>query len=133
MKELRVGALLASSGRLFHNFTPWHEKYLSLFTEDVFGILRSVKRITHATSFTSRISSKKVAMVLRSQPLKRLVDTCLWWLFGNRFFDGFPFRSFYKWSAQSIKFAVGENSSRSVLKYLEVVFSVAPQFPQSEQ
>ena len=36
LKMPRVGALLASSGRLFHSFTPRHEKHLFPFTEDFF-------------------------------------------------------------------------------------------------
>ena len=42
--------------------------------------------------------------------------------FGNQFVNGFPSKSFFQWSARSIKYAIDDNSSSSVLKLLKAVF-----------
>ena len=80
----RVGALFASVNRLFHSFTRRYEKHLCSFTEDFFGILRSVD----------------VLRRVRASPAEFLV----------------------KRSARSIKSAVGDNSSSSVLNFLKGAF-----------
>ena len=48
---LRVGALLASVDRPFHSFTSRCEKHLCPFTEEFFGILRSVDVLCRVHAF----------------------------------------------------------------------------------
>ena len=43
---------------------------------------------------------------------------------GNQFIDSFLSKSVYKWSARSIKPAVGDNSSNSVLKFWTAAFFI---------
>ena len=62
LKLLRVGALLASAGRLLHSYTVTQIGKTFLSIHGRFSwYLKVSKRITQGTSFTSRVSNENVA------------------------------------------------------------------------
>ena len=51
----------------------------------------------------------------------------------DELFNGLPAQLVDEWSTWGVKAAVGYNSSSSVLKFLQLISSVEPAQPQTEQ
>ena len=77
-------------------------------------------RISKATRVASGVSCEKIAHVLWSKPVNRLVDHRSRILV-DKLTNGFPTKTPNEWSAWGIKIAVGYNSSSSVLKFLKLI------------
>ena len=59
LKLLRIGALLASVGRLFHSFTPRYEKHFCPPTEDFLSILQSVNVLRRGRASPAELLAKR--------------------------------------------------------------------------
>ena len=77
-------------------------------------------RISKAARATCRVSCEKMAHVLRSKPIDRLVDHQSR-LLVDKLANGFPTRTPDEWSTWGIKAAVRCNSGSAVLKLLELI------------